>query len=141
MSDKDVAQQLAEVDLFRQVTPRVRKKIAGAGRVVDFQEGFEITTDGANGVAFHLVLEGTADVEIGGTHRRTLGPGETFGEISLIDGLPRTATVLAGSGGLKTFALTSWEFLPILDANPTVAREMLKVLCRRIRDIEDVAAQ
>jgi len=132
----EIAERLASVDLFRDVSPKVRKRIAGAGKVLDFAPGFEVTTEASGGVAFHLVLSGSADVEVHGEHRRVLGPGNTFGEISLIDGEPRSATVRATAEGLRTFALTSWAFLPILDENPTVARAMLKVLCTRIRAIE-----
>ncbi len=76
-----------------------------------------------------------------GKSRPTLTPGQGFGEISLLDGLPRSATVRAGSGGLKTFGLSAWEFIPILDENPSVARALLKVLCSRIRSIESTPAE
>ena len=139
MANEDIAGMLGSVDLFKDVSPKVMKKIVGAGKVVEFAPGFEVTTDGRSGVAFHLIMEGSADVSVGGQARGRLGPRDGFGEISLLDGLPRSATVRAGESGMKTFALTSWEFLPILDENPSVARGLLKVLCARIRSIDEVA--
>ncbi len=66
----------------------------------------------------------------------TLGPGQYFGEASLIDGKPRTATVTVGADGMRAFALTAWAFQPILEANPTVAITMLKVIVGRLRNAE-----
>jgi len=140
VANEDVAVMLGSVDLFKGVAPKVLKRIAGAGRVVTFDPGFEVTTDGSSGIAFHLIMEGSAQVLVHGESRGTLAARDSFGEISLLDGLPRSATVRAGEQGLRTFALTSWEFLPILDENPSVARGLLKVLCARIRAI-DVAAR
>jgi CRP/FNR family transcriptional regulator, cyclic AMP receptor protein len=139
VAKEDIAGMLGSVDLFKAVAPKVRKQIAGAGRVVEFEPGFEVTSDGRTGVAFHLIMEGSAEVLVGGQHRGALGPRDGFGEISLLDGLPRSATVRAGDAGMKTFALTSWEFLPILDENPSIARALLKVLCARLRSIEAAA--
>jgi CRP/FNR family cyclic AMP-dependent transcriptional regulator len=139
VANEDIAGMLGSVDLFKEVAPKVLKKIVGAGRVVEFAPGFEVTTDGKTGVAFHLIVEGSAEVSVGGQPRAALGPRDGFGEISLLDGLPRSATVRAGKSGMKTFALTSWEFLPILDENPSIARGLLKVLCARIRSIDAVA--
>jgi CRP/FNR family transcriptional regulator, cyclic AMP receptor protein len=139
VANQDIDQMLGSVDLFKDVSPKVLKRIAGAGREVEFGPGFEVTTDGSTGVAFHLITEGSAEVEVGGKPRPSLSVGQSFGEISLLDGLPRSATVRAGEGGMKTFALSSWAFLPILDENPTVARGLLKVLCGRIRAAESAA--
>ena len=72
---------------------------------------------------------------VGGTDRPALGPGDYFGEISLIDGKPRSATVRAETP-LTTISLASWSFLPILDDQPEVSKQLLKVLCARVRAAE-----
>ena len=88
------------------------------------------------GVCFYVILEGSADVEVHGEHRITLGAGQYFGETSLIDGQPRSATVVAGPEGMTAFALTAFDFAPILEENPPVALALLKVLASRLRAAE-----
>jgi len=139
-ANEDVVTMLGSVQLFEGLSKRVLRHIAESGRVVTFNPGHEVTQDGVSGVSFHLVLEGGADVEVRGKHRATLGRGDSFGEISMIDGGPRTATVRTGDQGMQTFALSSWEFNGILEENPTIARDLLKVLCARIRSAEAAAA-
>ncbi len=140
-ANEEVIPLLASVDLFRELPPKVLKTIAAAGRVVKHDPGHEVTSGDSRGAAYHLITEGTAEVLVRGVERPGLKRGDGFGEISLIDGRPRSATVRAGSDGMSTFALASWDFLPILDENPSVSRTMLKVLCARIRAAEASAAE
>ena len=72
---------------------------------------------------------------VGGNTRPDLGPGDYFGEISMIDGKPRSATVHATSP-VTTISLASWAFHPILDEHPEVTKELLKVMCARLRAAE-----
>jgi CRP-like cAMP-binding protein len=71
-------------------------------------------------------------VAIGSSQRPSLGPGDYFGEISLIDGKPRTATVTATTD-LTTVSLSAWTFRSVLETEPEVAQALLQVLCARIR--------
>jgi CRP-like cAMP-binding protein len=66
----------------------------------------------------------------------TLGPGEYFGELSLIDGQPRSADVVAGDGGLSTFALPRWSFDELLTSHPEIAIPILRVVAARLRRAE-----
>ena len=75
-----------------------------------------------------------------GVEHATLGAGSYFGEISLIDGGPRSATVTAKSD-LKTVSLTSWDFNALLDEYPELARELLIQLCGRLRGVEQSISQ
>jgi CRP-like cAMP-binding protein len=127
---------LAQVDLFSGLSQRDLARIARSGREVDHKPGKEVVTQGRGGIAFHLVLGGFADLEIGGQLRKRLDAGDYFGEISLIDGKPRTATVRAGGDGLRTFAITAWEFQALLREQPQIARALLVTLCARIRDTQ-----
>lgn len=127
---------LAGVDLFSSLTRRDLTRIARSGRVVDHRPNKEVVAEGRQGIAFHLILEGSADVEIGGRSRARLRAGDYFGEISILDGKPRTATVRARSDGLRTFVITASEFRQLLDERPQVARALLVTLCRRLRDAE-----
>jgi CRP/FNR family cyclic AMP-dependent transcriptional regulator len=82
------------------------------------------------------VLEGSAEVTVNGESRPAMGPGDYLGEISMIDGAPRSATVVAGPEGLTTFRLSSLAFAPLMDT-PEVSRVLLKALCARIRTLEN----
>lgn len=146
MSDSALVRQLSQVDLFAGVSDRVLRRIAGRGETVNFQAHAHVVEQGSQvsgwaafspeGVRFYLILEGSANVEVHGIQRGTLRPGQYFGEASLIDGEPRSATVIAGPNGLSAFALSAWAFRPILEENPPIALAMLKVLARRVREAE-----
>ena len=71
----------------------------------------------------------------GGQDRATLGPGDHFGEIALIDDGVRTASVKADSQ-LKAYGLTSWEFKPLVESNATIAWKLLKTMAVRLREAE-----
>jgi len=131
-----ITEGLTQVDLFSGLSQRNLARIARSGREVDHRPGKEVVTQGRGGIAFHLVLGGSADLEIDGQLRTRLGAGDYFGEISLLDGRPRTATVRAGGDGLRTFAITAWEFQALLKEQPQIARALLVTLCARIRDTQ-----
>jgi CRP/FNR family transcriptional regulator, cyclic AMP receptor protein len=149
MSDDEIVRRLGEVDLFAGLPTRVLKHIASEGTTRSFDPGVPIVEEGANvkgwssfskeGVCFYVILEGSAEVEVHGTKRGVLEAGQYFGETSLIDGQPRTATVAAGPEGLRAFALTAFAFAPILEENPSIAISMLKVIVGRLRAAESRA--
>lgn len=133
--DPAVVQALASTDLFRSLSKRALNRVAAEAHVVHHQAGKEITTEGSRAFAFHLITSGTASVMVGSSRHRDLGPGDYFGEIALIDGKPRSATVTAISG-MTTVALAEWTFMPILDSDPEVAKALLLVMCARLRAVE-----
>ncbi|MGH3505634.1 MAG: cyclic nucleotide-binding domain-containing protein [Nocardioidaceae bacterium] len=134
-ADPRIVDELGSTDLFAGIRRKALKAIASYAHVVSHAPGEEVTEEGRRGLGFHLIREGTATVTVGGHDRRSLGPGEYFGEISLIDGLPRSATVRAATP-LTTIALTSWTFLPLLDEYPEVSKRLLEVMCARLRAVE-----
>ncbi len=91
MPDSDVAAKLERVDIFAPLSRKEREQIARLGRELRHDAGNVLASEGESGVGFHLVLDGTVEVDVGGRHRTTLRPGDYFGEISVIDGQPRTA--------------------------------------------------
>lgn len=135
MADDDVVDRLGSVDLFANLKKREIESLAKRARVVQHEAGREVASEGREGVAFHLILDGTATVVLHGKEIRTLKPGDYFGEISLIDGNPRSATVRVEQP-MRTLSITSWEFRPLLSEEPEIARGLLVKLCQRLREAE-----
>jgi CRP/FNR family cyclic AMP-dependent transcriptional regulator len=135
MAKKDTLALLSSVPLFEGLSKRELESLLSVAKQIEFDEGHDIVAEGATGVGFHLLLEGEAHVLIGGRKRATLRSGDYFGEMSLIDGGPRSATVRT-STPVRTLALTSWAFLPLLDKNPSIAKKMLTEMSKRLRAIE-----
>jgi CRP/FNR family transcriptional regulator, cyclic AMP receptor protein len=131
----DLEQTLGGVPLFQGVKPKELKKLANRMQERSFNEGEEITTEGKSGVGFFIIEDGNATVSIDGDIVRTLGPGEYFGDIALIDSGPRSATIVATTD-LRCQGLTAWEFRPFIEEHPEVAWAMLETLASRLRDAE-----
>jgi CRP/FNR family cyclic AMP-dependent transcriptional regulator len=135
VSKKEVLSMLASVPLFEGLSRRELTTVYEAGKEVTFDEGKPIVEEGATGAGFHLILEGEAAVLVGGRKRASLGPGDYFGEMALLDGGPRSATVKAMTP-VHTLTLASWAFVPLVDKNPPIARKLLVELSRRLRNLE-----
>jgi CRP/FNR family transcriptional regulator, cyclic AMP receptor protein len=127
--------RLRQVRIFRGLDEKELQRIAAVGKEVHFEAGKVVAHQDEGGAGFHLVMEGEVSVDVDGRERARLGPGTYFGEMSLIDGLPRSATVKA-EVPTTTFALTSWQFLPLLDEFPSISRAMLVELSTRLRRVE-----
>src|SRR5213595_2006202 len=107
--DVNVVEQLRNVYIFNEVSARHLDKIAQQGKVVTHEPGHTLMTEGRTALGFHLILEGEAEVLVHGNVRRVVGPGEYVGEIAVIDGKPRTATVRARTP-VRAWALTDTAF-------------------------------
>lgn len=136
MSHESLPQFLAKVDLFAGLSKETLADLISRGSTLSIKAGAHATDQGSDDAGLQIVLEGTADVSVNGVDRAPLGPGDYFGEISLIDGLPRSATVVAGPDGLTTFALSSLAFAPVVKENPEAAYALLKALAARVRSVE-----
>ena len=135
MSKKDILAMLGQVPLFEGLSKRELEAVYESAKVTEFPPGRPVVEEGATGVGFHLILEGEAAVTVGGRKRAVLRAGDYFGEMSLIDGGPRSATVRADAR-VRTLGITSWAFLPLLEEHPTMARKMLVEISRRLRNVE-----
>jgi CRP/FNR family cyclic AMP-dependent transcriptional regulator len=131
----DVAEKLAAVDLFGGLSSKQLKRLAGAGKVVDHAAGRAVATEGEGSLALHLVLDGEFDVSIQGSHVRTLKEGDYFGEISMIDGKPRSAAVTARTPA-SCLAIPHAAFAKVVESEPEVARVLLVSLAGRLREAE-----
>jgi CRP/FNR family transcriptional regulator, cyclic AMP receptor protein len=123
------------VPLFEGLNQRELRDLASTMKERTFKEGQAIAVEGQSGIGFFVIAEGTATVSQGGEDRATLGPGDHFGEIALIDDGVRTASVTADSQ-LKAYGLTSWEFRPLVESNATIAWKLLRTMATRLREAE-----
>jgi CRP/FNR family cyclic AMP-dependent transcriptional regulator len=134
MPDIDIQERLRSVPLFAAFSEKQIRRIADAGKQVEFPEGRVVAREDQSGEGFHVILEGRVSVNVHGEERATLGPGQFFGEMSLIDGKPRSATVTVMEP-TTTFSITSWEFHPLLD-DADFTKGLLAELAARIRASE-----
>ena len=126
---------LKPIGIFKGMPPAELKKISKQMREIRHPKGAEIMIRGEGGVGFLIILAGEAEVETGDGRRRTLGPGDHFGEMALLDHEGRSATVTAASD-LVLGAVPEWGFKPFLQDHPEVTYRLLETLSRRLRDAE-----
>jgi CRP/FNR family cyclic AMP-dependent transcriptional regulator len=126
---------LRQVPLFTNLDEKDLDQLARQMHERRFPEGAEVTTEGATGAGFFVIAEGNAEVTIGGEHRATLGAGDYFGEVALIDDGVRSASITAATD-LLCYGLTPWEFRPFVEDHPQVAWALLETLARRSRQAD-----
>src|SRR5712691_1004930 len=114
MDEQGTKDRIKAVPLFQEFVDKDLQRVAEISKEVQFRAGKEIAKQGESGVGFHMIVEGEASVTVDGASHGTLGPGSYFGEMSLLDGGPRSATVAAATD-LTTISLTSWDFNTLLD--------------------------
>jgi pyruvate,water dikinase len=123
---------LQRVKLFADMDRRQSEQIARLLKERRFAKGDTVIMEGSGGAAFFLIDSGEATVTCKGAHLATLGPGDHFGEIALIDGGPRSATVTAATD-LVCYGLTFWEFRPLVEGNGAIGWKLLQALAKRLR--------
>ena len=128
----DAASLLGSVPFFSGLDKGTRSSIASQGKELTYKAGDTVVEEGSMGVGFYLIVDGKAEVRKKGKVLASLGKGQFFGEMSLIDEQPRSADVVAVSP-TKCWALSSWAFGSIMKTNPEVALMMLKEMVKRLR--------
>ena len=129
------ADLLAGVPLFTGLSGRELRRIAAVAKPATFADGELIVEEGQAGGRFFVLQSGTARVVQGGRTRATLGPGSYFGELSVLDAEPRSASVLATSP-VVTWSIAEFNFRPLLKENPSLAVKLLVALGGRLRAAE-----
>jgi CRP-like cAMP-binding protein len=126
---------LAQVRLFRACSRKELTTIGRASDEVRVAAGKTIVEEGQTGHEFFLILEGNATVQRNGRKVATLGPGDYFGELALLDRGPRNATVKA-DGDMEILVLGQREFSGVLDEVPTIAHKLLASMATRLREAD-----
>jgi CRP/FNR family cyclic AMP-dependent transcriptional regulator len=127
-----VVEGLSNVPLFSGCTRRELQEVGKAVVTIDHPAGTVIAREGDPGIGLFIIQDGTAEVSIGGKKRTRLGPGDFFGEIALLDGGPRTATVTAMSD-VTLLGLTEWTFRGLMQEHPSIAIKTLIAMAGRLR--------
>jgi CRP/FNR family transcriptional regulator, cyclic AMP receptor protein len=125
-------EMLKRVPLFAELDNRELQQIATSMRERRFRAGDIVTQEGSGGVGFFVVEEGEAEVNVGGEARGTIGPGDYFGEIALINESPRTATLTARTDML-CYGMTPWDFRPLVESNSAIAWKLLTAMADKMR--------
>jgi CRP/FNR family cyclic AMP-dependent transcriptional regulator len=123
---------LRKVPLFGDLDDEDLGRLANQMKERRYAEGSPMTSEGSGGAGFFVITEGNATVSVGGEVKSTLGPGDYFGEIALIDEGTRTASITAATD-VTAYGMTSWEFKPFVEDHPQVAWALLKTLAQRLR--------
>jgi CRP/FNR family transcriptional regulator, cyclic AMP receptor protein len=134
--DRDVKLQLLRsVPLFSACSNRDLGRIATLAEEIDVPEGKALTQQGEPGREFFVIVDGSARAAIRGKGTAALGPGAFFGEMSLLDQGPRSATVTATTD-MRLLVLDSRSFSSLVEETPGVARKIMRTLAERLREAE-----
>ena len=136
LSTDEKRELLRKVPLFEGADEECLTVVSQEIREVTFETGEYIAREGEMGTGFYLIASGGATVQRHGKEIVHFGPGDYFGELSLLNHKPRVASVIA-TEPTCCLALASWELDEVLKANPRIAVTMLKEAGRRLRALED----
>ncbi len=136
LTRKAKIEHLRRVALFSGLTDRGLGTIASKVEVIAYAPGQYIVRQKQVGTGFYLITGGRARVVRGGDELAVLGPGDFFGELSVLDQSPRMAHVIAVEPTV-CLALASWDFIKLLERNPKIAVGMLREMTRRLRAAGD----
>jgi CRP-like cAMP-binding protein len=125
-------EMLKKVPLFASLDGRELNQIAVSMRERRVAAGNVVLEQGSGGAGFFVVDEGEADVTVDGKAVGTVGPGDYFGEIALLTGSDRTATVTARTD-MVCYGMTSWDFKPLVESNSAIAWKLLTAMAQKLR--------
>jgi CRP/FNR family transcriptional regulator, cyclic AMP receptor protein len=134
----DKIERLKEVRILEECSQRQLRSTARITRVFDAPAGTMLTRANKPGDEFFLILDGTASVDVATEKRGPLRPGAFFGEMSLLDGGPRSATIVAETP-VRLLVISRRNFFVLLKDVPGLNQSLLMTLSRRVRQIEESA--
>ena len=132
MDQDSIERQLSAVPLFSHLNRKLLHTLAATADDRTFSAGETIVKEGEKAIKFYLVVEGKLSVEKSGKTIATLGPGQFFGEMALLDEQPRTASVKAVTRS-RCLIVYSWEFWSSVGKDPEALRSLLSEAVQRLR--------
>jgi CRP/FNR family cyclic AMP-dependent transcriptional regulator len=133
MAARDVLDQLVKIPLFSGCSKKELQAVARSIKQINHPAGTVIAAEGEPGAGLFIIAQGEADVTVGGKKVNQLRDGDSFGEMALLDGGPRTATVTATTP-VKIYALSEWAFRGLLADQPSIAMRTLEAMAGRLRE-------
>jgi len=130
-----VVEMLKKVPICSGLSEKELKSMVKLSRERRFESGDNIVRKGEEGVGFYLIIDGAVEIRSDGNTLSKLGPGQFFGEMSVLDRQPRSADVLSVQP-TRVLVLTAWDFKGLISAKPTIAFKMLQELVRRLRNTD-----
>ena len=132
--DKSTVERLSQIELFRRCSRKDLEALAAIVSEVAVPAGAVLCDQGRVADESFIVIEGEADVRIGGDLVSTAGPGDPIGEMALLDHLPRSATVTAATP-MRLYSISAARFESLLDST-AIARGLLEHLSLRVRELQ-----
>jgi CRP-like cAMP-binding protein len=126
---------LQRVHLFEACSTRQLRAIARIAEVQEVPAGEVLARIGEPGDRFFVIVDGSARIEVSAQNHSRISPGGFFGEMSLLDGEPRSATVIADTA-MRLLVIPRREFVTLLREVPSLTQRMLITLCQRLRSAE-----
>jgi CRP/FNR family cyclic AMP-dependent transcriptional regulator len=136
MDDKQIIALMKQTPIFFRLNDASLKSVLKSAIQKKCLAGTKIVEEGKGGVGFYLILEGKAEVIREGEKLAELGVGNFFGELSVIDGAPRTADVVAMID-TNCIIITQWAMKSLIENHPEIAQGMLEELVRRLRATDE----
>ncbi|MGZ4121298.1 MAG: cyclic nucleotide-binding domain-containing protein [Actinomycetota bacterium] len=136
---RELTELLEDVKLFSRCTARQRRTIARHAQIAELPGGVDLVKEGEPGDALFVILEGTAVVQSHGEELNRVGPGAYFGELAILDGEPRSATVVAETD-VKVAVIGIRMFRTLLREFSDLAEQMLIALAGELREARRVTA-
>lgn len=133
---KHVLDELAAIPVFASCSKKELQAMASLGTVIDVEPGYVLTRQGRRGFEFFVIIDGEASCSIDGEEVARLGAGEFFGEMGIIERLPRSATVVAETP-MQTLVIDSRQFSTMVELAPSTARKLLKAMSERLRKAQE----
>lgn len=133
---KHVLDELAEIPVFASCSKKELQAMASLGTVIDVEPGYVLTRQGRRGFEFFVIIDGEASCSIDDEEVARLGPGEFFGEMGIIERLPRSATVVAETP-MQTLVIDSRQFSAMVELAPSTAKKLLKAMSERLRKAQE----
>jgi CRP/FNR family transcriptional regulator, cyclic AMP receptor protein len=133
--ENEVVDMLQNVPIFSGLSKKELKKMAHSFVDKSFQKGSVIESEGDKGVSFYLIVDGSVNVKKGGKSIAKLSKGQFFGELSLLDNQPRSATVETLEP-TRCLIMTAWVWNGFLETEPKLAIPVMRELARRLRETD-----